>query len=91
MPHSSLQVTYQSKIFFTALCSVWMLGKKLGKAQWCALVLLAVGVICVQARSIVAAVAFVSISPLHPPALNISPPAHPSHQSPHALPPYHTT
>ncbi|KAL3913160.1 MAG: hypothetical protein SGPRY_008084, partial [Prymnesium sp.] len=55
MPHSSLQVTYQSKIFFTALCSVWMLGKKLGKAQWCALVLLAAGVICVQARSVVAA------------------------------------
>ena len=43
------QVTYQSKIFFTALCSVWMLGKKLGRAQWLALLFLAAGVICVQA------------------------------------------
>jgi len=43
------QVTYQSKIFFTALCSVWMLGKRLGRAQWLALLLLAAGVVCVQA------------------------------------------
>ena len=42
------QVTYQSKIFFTAVCSVWMLGKKLGAPQWLALVLLAAGVVCVQ-------------------------------------------
>jgi len=42
------QVTYQSKIFFTAVCSVWMLGKKLTPAQWFSLLLLAVGVVCVQ-------------------------------------------
>jgi len=42
------QVTYQSKIFFTAFFSVVLLGKKLHAPQWAALVLLAAGVVCVQ-------------------------------------------
>jgi len=42
------QVTYQSKIFFTAICSVWMLGKQLSFVQWFSLVFLAAGVVFVQ-------------------------------------------
>ena len=52
-PHpGSTQVTYQSKIFFTAVCSVWMLGKQLSLTQWLSLVLLAAGVVCVQAPAV---------------------------------------
>ena len=50
MPVRLLQVTYQSKIFFTAICSVWMLGKQLSFVQWFSLVFLAAGVVFVQAR-----------------------------------------
>jgi len=42
------QVTYQSKILFTALFSITILGKRLGPMQWVALVVLAVGVVAVQ-------------------------------------------
>jgi len=41
-------VTYQTKILFTALFSVCMLGRQLGKKQWIGLGLLVIGVICVQ-------------------------------------------
>ena len=44
------QVTYQSKILFTALFSMIILGKKLGPMQWLALVVLAFGVIAVQSN-----------------------------------------
>ena len=42
------QVTYQTKIFFTAIFSVVLLGKKLSTNQWLSLLLLVVGVLCVQ-------------------------------------------
>ena len=42
------QVTYQSKIFTTALFSVCLLGQRLRRSQWLALALLAFGVLCVQ-------------------------------------------
>lgn len=42
------QVTYQTKIFFTAIFSVVLLGKKLTTNQWLSLLLLVVGVLCVQ-------------------------------------------
>ena len=42
------QITYQSKILWTALFSVLILGKKLTPNQWLALVVLACGVIAVQ-------------------------------------------
>lgn len=42
------QITYQSKILWTALFSVLILGKKLSQNQWLALVILALGVIAVQ-------------------------------------------
>ena len=41
-------VTYQTKILFTAACSVLLLGKKLSTNQWCAVAILAVGIIFVQ-------------------------------------------
>ena len=43
------QVTYQSKILFTAFFSVLMLGKTLKAPQWLALLLLAAGVCCTVA------------------------------------------
>ena len=45
------QVTYQSKILWTALFSVIILGKKLNPNQWLALVVLACGILSVQATS----------------------------------------
>ena len=42
------QVTYQGKIFTTALFAVCMLGQRLKMSQWTALVLLSLGVLCVQ-------------------------------------------
>jgi UDP-sugar transporter A1/2/3 len=42
------QVTYQTKIFTTALFSVCLLGRRLSTCQWIALLLLVVGVLCVQ-------------------------------------------
>ena len=41
-------VTYQTKIIFTAFCSVLLLGKELSQNQWCAVAVLAVGIVCVQ-------------------------------------------
>ena len=41
-------VTYQTKIIFTALCSVLLLGKELSQNQWLAVAMLAVGIVCVQ-------------------------------------------
>lgn len=42
------QITYQSKILWTAVFSVLILGKKLTQNQWLALVVLATGVLAVQ-------------------------------------------
>lgn len=42
------QVTYQLKILTTALCSVYMLSKKLGVYQWLSLLILMTGVAFVQ-------------------------------------------
>ena len=42
------QVVYQSKILFTALFSVLLLGRRLGPWQWLSMVLLVAGVLCVQ-------------------------------------------
>uniref|UniRef100_A0A7S0IZD6 UDP-galactose transporter n=1 Tax=Calcidiscus leptoporus TaxID=127549 RepID=A0A7S0IZD6_9EUKA len=41
-------VTYQTKILFTALFSICMLGKQLGRTQWLGLLMLVLGVVCVQ-------------------------------------------
>ncbi len=41
-------VTYQSKIIFTAIFSVLLLSKKLGRAQWIGLAVLLMGVVLVQ-------------------------------------------
>ena len=42
------QVTYQTKILFTALCSVLLLKRQLSPNQWLALLILMIGVVCVQ-------------------------------------------
>jgi len=42
------QVTYQTKILWTALFSILVLGKRLSPVQWLALVVLALGVVTVQ-------------------------------------------
>jgi len=42
------QITYQSKILFTAVCSVIILKRKLSLNQWLALCILLAGVLCVQ-------------------------------------------
>jgi UDP-sugar transporter A1/2/3 len=44
----SLQVTYQMKIFTTAIFSITMLDKKITTDKWVALVMLAAGVATVQ-------------------------------------------
>lgn len=48
---ATFQVTYQMKILTTAFFSVLMLGKRLSRAKWCALVMLALGVGIVQLQS----------------------------------------
>lgn len=48
---ATFQVTYQMKILTTAFFSVLMLGKRLSRAKWCALVMLAMGVGIVQLQS----------------------------------------
>eukprot|EP00834_Sanchytrium_tribonematis_P000330 NODE_6_length_70510_cov_1.054395.p35 type:complete len:264 gc:universal NODE_6_length_70510_cov_1.054395:67101-67892(+) len=45
---ASFQVIYQLKILTTALCSVWLLNRKLSMQKWIALIILTVGVACVQ-------------------------------------------
>lgn len=42
------QITYQSKVLFTALCSVLMLKKQLSANQWISQGCLLIGVVCVQ-------------------------------------------
>ena len=42
------QVTYQMKIFMTALFSICLLGRRLNRSQWIGLGLLVMGVLCVQ-------------------------------------------
>lgn len=51
---ATFQVTYQMKILTTAFFSVLMLGKRLSRAKWCALVMLAFGVGIVQLQSTMA-------------------------------------
>ena len=41
---ATYQVSYQLKILTTALCSVFMLGKRIEKHQWFSLCMLAIGV-----------------------------------------------
>lgn len=41
-------VTYQTKVIFTALCSVLLLGRRLSLNQWLSVAILAVGIVCVQ-------------------------------------------
>lgn len=48
---ATFQVTYQMKILTTAFFSVLLLGKKLSRAKWLALLLLAAGVGIVQIQS----------------------------------------
>lgn len=48
---ATYQVTYQLKILTTALCCVFMLGKKIDKHQWISLCMLAIGVAFVTVRS----------------------------------------
>tara|TARA_B110001452_G_scaffold265046_1_gene269075 strand:+ start:2657 stop:3754 length:1098 start_codon:yes stop_codon:yes gene_type:complete len=45
---SQQQIVYQSKILFTALFSVLLLGRSLGQSQWLSMILLVLGVLCVQ-------------------------------------------
>jgi UDP-sugar transporter A1/2/3 len=47
---ATYQVTYQLKILTTALCSVFMLGKRIEKHQWFSLSMLALGVAFVTVR-----------------------------------------
>jgi UDP-sugar transporter A1/2/3 len=42
-------ITYQTKLIFTATCSVVLLGKRLGAHQWFAVTLLLLGIVCVHA------------------------------------------
>lgn len=52
---ATFQVTYQMKILTTAFFSVLLLGKRLSRHKWCALVMLAAGVGIVQLQSTAAA------------------------------------
>jgi UDP-sugar transporter A1/2/3 len=47
---ATYQVSYQLKILTTALCSVFMLGKRIEKHQWLSLCMLAIGVAFVTVR-----------------------------------------
>ncbi|KAG8457152.1 hypothetical protein KFE25_004119 [Diacronema lutheri] len=47
----TFQVSYQLKTLFTALFSVVLLGKRLGRSQWLGLLVLSAGVIAVQRPS----------------------------------------
>ena len=47
---ATYQVSYQLKILTTALCSVFMLGKKIERHQWFSLCMLATGVAFVTVR-----------------------------------------
>lgn len=47
---ATYQVSYQLKILTTALCSVFMLGKKIQQHQWLSLCMLAIGVAFVTVR-----------------------------------------
>jgi UDP-sugar transporter A1/2/3 len=49
---ATYQVSYQLKILTTALCSVFMLGKRIEKHQWFSLCMLATGVAFVTVRKI---------------------------------------
>ncbi|KAL5532861.1 hypothetical protein ACEPAF_4635 [Sanghuangporus sanghuang] len=51
LPVASFQVAYQMKIMTTAAFSVMLLGKRLSKAKWMSLLLLAVGVGIVQVQT----------------------------------------
>lgn len=51
LPVASFQVAYQMKIMTTAAFSVALLGKRLTKAKWMALLLLAIGVGIVQIQT----------------------------------------
>ena len=57
------QVTYQTKILWTAMFSVVLLQKKLNRNQWIALVVLALGVVAAQAGHQEARVAPATASP----------------------------
>ena len=48
LPAAVFQVSYQMKILTTAMFSITMLGKKISKTQWMALLVLFVGVAIVQ-------------------------------------------
>ena len=43
-------MTYQSKIFFTAIFSVVLLGKRLSTNQWIGIGILVIGVLCARQR-----------------------------------------
>jgi len=49
---ATYQVSYQLKILTTALCSVFMLGKKIHQHQWFSLCMLAIGVAFVTVRNV---------------------------------------
>lgn len=48
LPAAAGSVTYQSKIIFTALCTVVIMQRRLSVNRWLAIFILFVGVICVQ-------------------------------------------
>lgn len=69
------QVTYQSKIFFTAIFSVALLGKKLSTNQWIGIGILVVGVLCVQGMvdKFLSPATAAALSPPPPPARGMLP------------------
>lgn len=60
---ATFQVTYQMKVLTTAFFSVLLLRKRLSKAKWASLVMLAVGVAIVQLQSTVAPTTIAHIRP----------------------------